>query len=114
MLGLLLYRLGKNFFYDSWLADKPRPVFGLEFYVSAGFWLLLWCLFLLWAFCSRLRRGLRGQIAQLAAGWQNPSLAAGLFAGIEGQCRRVDRFRQDLESIRQEVVRLAGELARRP
>ena len=23
MLGLLLYRLGKNFFYDSWLADAP-------------------------------------------------------------------------------------------
>ena len=41
MLGLLLYRLGKNFFYDSWLAEPPSPVFGLEFYVSAGFWLVL-------------------------------------------------------------------------
>ena len=61
MLGLLLYRLGKNFFYDSWLAEHPAPVFGLDFYVSAGFWLVLWCLLLLWAFCSRLRRGLRGE-----------------------------------------------------
>ena len=28
MLGLLLYRLGKNFFYDSWLAEKPLPFSG--------------------------------------------------------------------------------------
>ena len=59
MLGLLLYRLGKNFFYDSWLAPHPAPVYGLEFYVSAAFWLALWCFVLLWAFCRRLRRGLR-------------------------------------------------------
>ena len=39
--------------------------------MSAGFWLVLWCLLLLWAFCSRLRRGLRGEIGQLAAGWQD-------------------------------------------
>jgi hypothetical protein len=111
MLGLLLYRLGKNFFYDSWLAAKPQAVFGLEFYVSAGFWLLLWCLLLLWAFCSRLRRGLRGEIGQLAAGWQDASLAAGLFAGTDEQCRRVERFRRELEAIRLEVGRLRRQLA---
>jgi hypothetical protein len=110
MLGFLLYRLGKNFFYDSWLAAKPSAVFGLDFYVSAGFWLLLWCLLLLWAFCSRLRRGLRGQIAQLAAGWRDASLAAGLFAGIESQCGRVEQFRQELDAIRQEVDRLIRQL----
>ncbi len=71
VLGVLLYRGGKNFFYDSWLAPNPTPVFGLEFYASAGFWLLLWCLVLLWGFCSRLRRGLRGEIARLAAGWND-------------------------------------------
>jgi hypothetical protein len=111
MLGLLLYRLGKNFFYDSWLAEKPGPVFGLDFYVSAGFWLLLWCLLLLWGFCSRLRGGLRGEITHLAAGWDNPSSAAGLFAGVEGQCRHVERFRQELDAIRQEVANLQRQLA---
>jgi hypothetical protein len=111
MIGLLLFRLGKNFFYDSWLAAKPEPVFGLDFYVSAGFWLLLWCLLLLWSFCSRLRGGLRGEITQLAAGWNDPSRAAALFAHVEDQCRRVERFRQELDAIRQEVTRLQRQMA---
>ena len=100
---MLLYRLGKNFFYDSWLAEHPLPVFGLDFYVSAGFWLVLWCLLLLWAFCSRLRRGLRGEINQLAAGGKTPPRPAGIFAHVEADCRRVERFAQDLDAIRREV-----------
>jgi GTPase SAR1 family protein len=103
MLGMLLYRLGKNFFYDSWLAVHPTPVYGLEFYVSAGFWLGLWCLLLLWAFCRRLKRGLRGEIDRLAVGWQDASAAAGIFASVEGACRRVEHFRRDLDTICQDV-----------
>ncbi len=106
MLGLILFRLGKNFFYDSWLVTPPAPVFGLDFYLSAGFWLVLWCLFLLWAFCSRLRRGLRGAVAELAVDWQDPSSADGLFAGVEQECRRVERFHRELEAIRSDVDRL--------
>ncbi len=113
MLGMLLYRLGKNFFYDSWLAEKPLPVYGLEFYVSAGFWLVLWCLVLLWAFCSRLRRGLRGQLDQLATGWQDGSSAAGILARVEADCRRVEQFRQELDVIRQDVEGLRRQLAER-
>ena len=111
MLGLLLYRLAKNFFYDSWLADRPTPVYGIDFYLSAGFWLVLWCLLLLWAFCSRLRRGLHGAITQLAAGWQDASSAAGLFAGVETHCRRAERFRRELELRSQEVETLRRQLA---
>jgi hypothetical protein len=111
MLGMLLYRLGKNFFYDSWLAKPPAPVYGLEFYVSAGFWLTLWCLLLLWAFCSRLRRGLRGQLDRLATGWQDASSAAGIFARVETDCRCVEQFRQELDAIRQEVEKLRRQMA---
>jgi hypothetical protein len=112
MLVALLYRLGKNFFYDSWFAADPVPVYGLNFYLSAGFWLLLWCLLLLWAFCSRLRRGLRSHIDQLAAGWQDSSSGAGIFARVEADCRQVDRFRQELDAIRQEVAALRRQVAR--
>ncbi len=41
MLGLILYRLGRNFFWDSWLAvdfgfrENPAPVLGLDFFVPA-------------------------------------------------------------------------------
>jgi hypothetical protein len=111
MLGLLLYRLGKNFFYDSWLAPHPAPVYGLEFYVSAAFWLALWCFVLLWAFCRRLRRGLRAQLDRLAVGWQDASVAAGIFARVEADCCRVERFRQDLDAIRREVDELRRQVA---
>jgi hypothetical protein len=110
MLGLLLYRLGKNFFYDSWLAEQPAPVFGLEFYLSAAFWLLLWCLLLMWAFCSRLRRGLRGEIDRLAEGWRDQASAAGLFVHLETDCRRIEQFRQELDDIRRHVDSLRRQL----
>jgi hypothetical protein len=104
MLGTLLYRLGKNFFYDSWLSGLGTPVFGLDFYVSAGFWLVLWCLVLLWMFSRRLRRGLQGEINRLASNWQDA--AAGIFVKAESECRRVADFRRELADIRQEVERL--------
>ena len=103
MLAMLLYRSGKNFFYDSWLAEHPTRVFGLDSYVVAGFWLALWCLLLLWAFCGRLRRGLRGEINRLAAGWQDASAAGDIFARVETDCRRIERFSQDLDAIRRDV-----------
>jgi hypothetical protein len=111
VLGVVLYRGGKNFFYDSWLAPHPTPVYGLEFYASAGLWLLLWCLVLLWAFCNRLRRGLRGEITKLAAGWNDTAAAAALFASVETDCRRAERFRQDLDTIRQQIDRLRRQVA---
>ena len=111
MLGVLLYPAARtSSTIPGWRAIRT-PVYGLEFYVSAGFWLVLWCLVLLWAFCSRLRRGLRGEIAELAAGWNDTAAAAALFASVESDCRRVDRFRQDLDTIRQEIDRLRHQVA---
>ncbi|MHB1034171.1 MAG: GTPase family protein [Pirellulales bacterium] len=111
MLGMLLYRLGRNFFYDSWLAPSPGPVFGVEFYASAAFWLLLWCLALIWAFTSRLRRGLRGEIDQLAARWNSPELVPGIFERVERQCGDVRRFRDELTRLEHRVDGLHYRLA---
>jgi hypothetical protein len=110
MLGTLLYRLGKNFFYDSWLAPLPTPVFGLEFYLSAGFWLVLWCLLLFWAFSTRLRRGLRCEIDRLAATWQSRP-AASLFASLDDDCRSIHRWRDDLRLLDIHIADLRRRLA---
>lgn len=110
MLGLLLYRLGKNFFYDSWLAPQPGPVFGIEFYVSACFWLVLWCLLLFWAFSSRLRRGLRREIDRLATGWQARP-AASLFARLDEDCQQASRWRDELRLIEDHLADLRRRLA---
>jgi hypothetical protein len=111
MLGWLLYRLGKNFFYDSYLAPNPTPVHGLEFYLAAGFWLVLWCLLLLWMFTARLRRGLRRELDHLAETWRNPTTAAELFTHLDATCRRIHQFRGDLEILQQEVSTLQKQMA---
>ena len=111
MLGLILYRPAKNFFYDSWLASPPAPLYGPSFYALSAFWLVLWCGLLLWAFTSRLRRGLRREIDELAQGWSNPRPAGGIFAKLEEECRKVDAFRQGLSGLRQHVADLRTRLA---
>jgi GTPase SAR1 family protein len=111
MLAFLLYRLGKNFFYDSWLASHPAPMFGLEFYVSAGFWFVVWCLLLLWAFCSRLRRGLRSELDRLAESWRDTSSAVELFTALERAGEGCERFRQELAALQQHVSHLQRQVA---
>jgi hypothetical protein len=106
MLGLLLFRLGKNFFYDSWWAPAPVPAWGLESYLAAAFWLVLWCFLLLWAFLRRLRGGLRKAIDELADGWTRSAAAAGVFGQLEEECRRARQYRQELKGLESEVKRL--------
>jgi hypothetical protein len=111
LLGLIFYRPAKNFFYDSWLASPPVPLYGLSFYAFSAFWLVLWCGLLLWAFTSRLRRGLRREIDELAQGWSNPRPASGIFTRLEDQCRQVDEFHQGLGGLRRHVAELRTRLA---
>jgi hypothetical protein len=111
MLGLIFYRPAKNFFYDSWLASPRVQPYELSFYVLSAFWLVLWCGLLLWAFTSRLRRGLRREIDELSQQWSNPRPAGGVFAGLEDECRQVDEFRQGLGRLRQHVAELRARVA---
>lgn len=110
MLAVLLYRLAKNFFYDSWLATDPAPIYGIEFYLLALFWLVLWCVLLLWAFSRRLRTGLSGQVNELAEGWNHPKSAGGIFKRLEAECQRVERFESELKRIQQDVAALRRRL----
>lgn len=89
MLGLLLFRLGWNFFYASWWAPQTEPLYDLKIFVHAVFWFLLWCLLLLWAFTGRLRRGLKTEVNRLAEQWSTPAATSALFAGLEDQCRAI-------------------------
>jgi hypothetical protein len=111
ILVLLSVRPAKNFFYDSWLADPLQPVLGLDFYLVSALWLLAWCGLLLWGFTSRLRRGLRREINQLADAWQTAQPADGIFAQLESDCRQVERFSQELNRLRQRVSTLRGRLS---
>src|SRR5208337_1448902 len=81
MLGFLLFRLGKNFFYDSWIS--PTPIWGVESYFTSAFWLVLWCFVLLWLFTRRLRGGLKQAVDRLAETWTGATAATGVFAQLE-------------------------------
>ena len=109
MLAFLLFRLAKNFFYDSWL--EPASIDGLEVYLVSAFWLILWSALLFWAFTGRLRRGLKHQINQLAAGWNNPKPAEGVFSELDSQCNRVEAFRGELDFLHQRVATLRRRLS---
>jgi hypothetical protein len=113
MVGFILYRLAKNFFYDSWFASPEAQVqvYGVDFYLAAGFWLLLWCLLLLILFTTRLRRGLRKEISQMGSRWNASTSAAGIFASLEGECRRAHRFRDRLGQLEAHVADLRHRLA---
>jgi hypothetical protein len=117
LLVVLLYRFGRNFFYDSWLAvelglrDHAQPVLGTDFFLGAGFTLVLWCGLLLWLFSMRLRRGVRAEIEQLAARWNNARLMSTVFADLEGECRGIHQFRRDLERLESRVADLRHRLA---
>lgn len=99
MLAMLLYRLGRNFFYDSWLAAEQVPVYGMNFFVAAAFWLIVWCVILLGLFTMRLRRGLQGEIDQLALGWNTNTSAVRLFATLEEEVRAARQYRRDLDVL---------------
>ena len=110
MLAVLLYRFGKNFFWDSWLAmewdasRQAQPVLGTDFFLGSAIVLLLWCGLLLWSFTSRLRRGVKAEIGELSSRWNNPALASAVFAGLDARCRGIRAFRQELERIEQRVA----------
>ena len=78
MLGFLLFRLGKNFFYDSWWLTPPAAMWGVESYIAAAFWFVLWCFVLLWLFTRGLR-GLKQAIDRLAENWTGAAAASGVW-----------------------------------
>ncbi|HEX7376181.1 MAG TPA: GTPase domain-containing protein [Pirellulales bacterium] len=116
LVVLLLYRFARNFFYDSWwavdLGVRPlaAPVLGTDFFVGAGFTLILWCGLLLWAFTTRLRRGVAGEIDGLAANWNHPRLMSPVFADLEEECRLARDFRRELELLEARVAQLKHRL----
>lgn len=117
VLGLVLFRLGKNYFYDSWLAVElgravvAAPVFGFDFLVQSAFWLLLWSALLLWLFTARLRRGLKMRIQELASQWGAGMTTGALFEDLETRARAVRQFEERRMQLQQRVESLRQKLA---
>jgi len=106
MIVLVLARLAKNFFYDSWLAAQTTPIYGLQIYLLAGFWLVLWCVLLVWMFTWWLRLGLRREVSRLIAAWQPGRLAEAIFAQMENRCSQAEVVAAELDRLAEQVAKL--------
>jgi hypothetical protein len=117
VVAAILLRLGKNFFYDAWLApelgltDRVAPVLGFDFFLQALFWLLLWCSTLLWFFTLGLRRGLTDKVAQMARSWSQADSLKQLFAGLEQQVEAIEQFEAERQRLEGKVAQLRADLA---
>jgi len=91
----LLYRIGRNFFYDSWI--REQPLLESNFYIPALLFLALWCVLWLIAYARRLRRGVERQVRALAEELATARLSGNLFPELEQPCRD---FHRDLAELR--------------
>ncbi|MBI1346204.1 hypothetical protein GC163_07925 [bacterium] len=104
----LIYRIGKNFFYDSWWLE--RPLLESHFYIPALLFLALWTAGALMLFTGRLRRGMQQRVRQLAEELAQSRLPGGLFPQLDAECQsfhhdaaQLTEFQATVHVIRDEV-----------
>ena len=105
----LLYRVGSNFFYDSFWLEKP--LLETNFYIPAALFLVFWAGAFVMSYTLRLRRGLTKRIEDMARQLAKLNAAAGLFPDLEQHCNefrrhrdRLDQFLATVDSIRQQYA----------
>lgn len=108
-LGLILYRVGRNFFVDSWTG--AAPLLSSDFYFPAALFFLLWGGLLLMAFTRRLRRGLQREVQALSGELVQVQLAGGLFPDVETHCRAARSSLEEIEALRGLAERLKRDVA---
>ncbi|MGC1276261.1 MAG: GTPase domain-containing protein [Planctomycetaceae bacterium] len=116
-LVFVLWRVGKNFFWDSFLGPMlvvetvPATLLPAEFYISAAVFFVLWSGLLVIAFTRRLRRGLDLKVRGLAEGLASKRFSGGLFPELDAACRRVDEQVARLDALAADVRLARSDLA---
>lgn len=111
-LGFVLFRAGRNFFYESFVLD--RPLLTTDFYIPAAIFFVLWSGLLVMAFTRRLRYGLTRRVERLSRELVEIRLADGLFPGVESVCREVRGHLAELEALVAHVEELSRDFAQPP
>jgi len=108
-LGFVLYRVGKNFFYDSFLSDAP--LLSTDFYLAASLFLALICAGLIARFTVLIRSGLATRIRTLTEQLVDSRSGQGLFPPLQEAVLHSQRQATELHSLSLETERLRNELA---
>ena len=105
-LAFILFRIGRNFFYDTFLVQfisdspvKTLDLLSVDFYIPAALFFLLWSGGLVMAFTRRLRRGLKREIGNLSAQLSEHRFPGGLLPNLEQQCDAYVRRREELGQL---------------
>ena len=96
----LLYRIGRNFFWDSFI--KSQGILSADFYLPAGVFLLLWCGLFLMFFIRRLRRGLKQEVKKLVERMISRKLNNDLFPTLKEQCQLAKTAIQELIELEED------------
>ena len=113
-VGFVLYRVGENFFYGSFLKDVPDPVLTVDFSIPAGLFFVLWSGLLVMLFTRHLSRGLRRKINALADELAKSRIAQGLFPELEHTCRDIRLQRERLAALAATTTELRNQIATAP
>ncbi len=106
--AFLVFHLGRNFFYEHlWL---EKPLLGLDFFIQAGFWCLLWGtatggLLLHW-----LNRGLDQELKGLVSRLSPELLEGALYADSTTACRAIRRHVASLDTLERDLNQLELEV----
>ncbi len=105
--GFLLYRIGRNFFWDSFIMSQE--ILSADFYLPAGVFLLLWCGLFSMFFTRRLRRGLKREVKKLVERMISRKLNNDLFPAMQQQCQiartamqKLTELEEDCNALRQQ------------
>jgi len=106
----LLLQMAGNFF-----VERPfygRPLLGVEFYLQAVFWVVLWGVTLRAGLIALLNRGLDQDIAALVASVETEAVLGPLFSDAAGVCRTVRKHAEALGELEAQLDRLRDQLGR--
>lgn len=111
-LLFVLYRVGRNFFYESFVHDTP--LLASDFYLAAGLFLILWSGTLVIAFTRRLRRGMQAEVQELVSEMVDRKLEIGLFPKLEDAIVQTRRWIAEGEKLYTETSLLRDNIADAP
>ncbi len=113
----VLYRVGKYFFWDSFLAGyftaDGQPVEPLDssFYIAAGVFFALWTGALVLAYTHRLRRGLTRQVNDMSQELAEHRMTSGVFPQLESACHQSQLDCDELASLVTDTTNFRSNLA---
>lgn len=109
-VGIVGLRWAYNFFYASWIAPwlgyPGQDLYGVDFFLHAALFLLIWSGALLGLFLRIVQGGLGGEIDRLVAAWKSPATAAGVFAEAEATLDAIADSTRELHALHDRIREL--------